>query len=299
MQTKCYLALDFGGTAVKYAFMDGDGTFLEKGKVDEVPGSVDELILLSETLMKKREVKGIAISIPGVIDPVRGIAHTGGILEYLSDTPLKDRMEEKLKVPVWMDNDAKCAGRAEARTGCLKDVKDGAVIVLGTGVGGCLILDHQVRGGVHLRSGEFSDVFIEHDMTYEKPDTRWWDVNGREGLLKLVQHQLNDQEERDGVEIFKMALDGNEKVKKALYEFTFHLAIEIYNIHALIDVERVAIGGGISAQPMLIEMIREHLDEIDRRDTDFTVTKPEVVACEYRNDANLLGALYGFLEANE
>lgn len=57
----------------------------------------------------------------------------------------------------------------------------------------------------------------------------------------------------------------------------------------------MAIGGGISAQPLLIELINKNLDEIYEH-LGFDVYHPEIVACKFRNDANLIGALYQHIQ---
>ena len=63
----------------------------------------------------------------------------------------------------------------------------------------------------------------------------------------------------------------------------------------ILDPERFAIGGGISAQPVFIEYIRKHIDKIHAK-SEFKLPKAEVVACQFLNDANLIGALQCYLE---
>ena len=81
---------------------------------------------------------------PGVIDSENGIALTGGALTYIQEEPVEKVLSEKYGVPVWIGNDAKCAGSAEVGYGALKDVQDSVAIILGTGIGGCLIKDKKV-----------------------------------------------------------------------------------------------------------------------------------------------------------
>lgn len=76
----------------------------------------------------------------------------------------------------------------------------------------------------------------------------------------------------------------------ALDEFCFYIALQFHNIQAIFDPEKFAIGGGISAQPLLIEKINEQYKKLFI--PVFTLRSVEVVACEFRNDANLIGAYY-------
>lgn len=76
----------------------------------------------------------------------------------------------------------------------------------------------------------------------------------------------------------------------ALDEFCFYIALQLYNIQAIFDPEKFAIGGGISAQPLLIEKINEQYKKLFI--PVFPLRPVDVVACELRNDANLIGAYY-------
>ncbi|WP_277408010.1 ROK family protein [Lacrimispora xylanisolvens] len=80
--------------------------------------------------------------------------------------------------------------------------------------------------------------------------------------------------------------------------YTRQLAVRIYNLQVLFDAELVAIGGGISKQPLLIEYIRKHVEkfcnEHPLRKLSPYLPRPEVVACRYFNDSNLIGALYHY-----
>ena len=176
----------------------------------------------------------------------------------------------------------------------MQDIQDGAVVILGTGIGGCLIKDHQVHTGKHFSAGEFS--FVKTNcLDGIGWNYAWSTRNGITGLLERVQEQLETDEKYTGVEIFDMANQGNEKVIEGISQFCKEVATQIFNVHIIFDCEKVAIGGGISAQPLLIELIKKHFDDIFNH-LGFDVYKPEIVPCYYRNDANLIGALYQHIQ---
>ena len=108
---------------------------------------------------------------------------------------------------------------------------------------------------------------------------------------------MKTDESFDGIEIFDMASGGNQNALSAIDEFCRLLAIQIYNVQAFADPEKIAIGGGISAQPLLFELLNRHLDRIFAGEAKYglAVTRPDVVPCKYRNNANLIGALYAYL----
>ena len=73
-------------------------------------------------------------------------------------------------------------------------------------------------------------------------------------------------------------------------QYCQNLAWMLSNIQLLLDVDTILIGGGISAQPRLIECIKENMDNV--KPWFCTLKMPEIQSCKFNNDANLLGALY-------
>jgi predicted NBD/HSP70 family sugar kinase len=293
-----YLVIDAGGTEIKYAIMSKQSDIIERGKVkttfdNGVEGYIDKLSSIYSQYENK--VKGIALSMPGVIDSNNGIAITGGSFEFVDHTPIARLLEEKCKVKVTVENDGKCAALAEAWNGSLKDCNDGVVIVLGTGIGGGIIKDKKNYKGKHFAAGEFSFILLGHD--YESFENLWGFKNGNKRLRDMVSCAKKiDKEELDGIKIFEMANAKDELVLKALDRFVMDIAKEIFNLQAILDPELFAIGGGISKQDLLINMIQEKLDYIYNVFPITTPSRAKVVRCHYDSDANLIGALKHFIE---
>lgn len=292
---KKYLVLDVGGSAIKYAIIDKNLTMSHKSSVETPMDNLEHFVeTIGEIYDKfKDEIAGMALSMPGIIDPERGYCHTGGALLYNEDVDMIECLSKRCAIPITIGNDAKCAANAEVGYGNLKDIQDGAVVILGTGIGGCLIKDGKVHIGKHFSAGEFSFIKTDYHNSVSW-DSAWSNRNGIKGLLERVHEELETDEFYDGKQIFEMANQGNEKVIRAIDCFTKEIATQIFNIHIIFDCEKVAIGGGISAQPLLIELIQKNLDEIYKH-LGFPVFKPEIVPCYFRNDANLIGALHQHL----
>lgn len=293
---KTYLTLDVGGSAIKYALMQEDLTIIEKSSVKTPMDTLDNFI---ETIGKiydlyASQIEGMALSMPGIIDPEKGYQFTGGALKYIDKLDTVKVLKERCPTNITIGNDAKCAANAEIGYGNLQDIQDGAVVILGTGIGGCLIKDHKVHTGKHFSAGEFSFVKTDyHDAVGW--DHAWSTRTGIKGLLERVQEQLDSDKEYSGIEIFTMANNGNEKVIAGINQFCLEVATQIFNVHIIFDCEKIAIGGGISAQPLLIELVQKNLNDIYDR-LGFDVYLPEIVPCYFRNDANLIGALYQHIQ---
>lgn len=300
---KQYLVLDFGGTYTKYALMDENGAFLKRGKVtsqcDDLEHMLASVVPLKEQFAGQFE--GVAVSMPGRIDTEKGIAYTGGMFQFIKDTPMGAELEKLFGVPVTIANDGKCAASAEAWNGALADVQDGVVIVLGTGTGGGIVLNHEVRMGCAFGAGEFSLFGANLEMLSlgisgfgQGNDIFLAGFLSATGLLRLYGIQKGAQDKLpgvDGVAFFKAYDEGEPEAKKALEEFGRYGAAAIYSIQSVLDVQRIAIGGGISARPEVTETLRKAVDRQFEEIPFTSFGKPEIVPCRYGNDANLIGAL--------
>ena len=121
-----------------------------------------------------------------------------------------------------------------------------------------------------------------------------WQAGGcyNQMLLKILE---NSGEYSNGEVIFHMANQKNEAAIRGIRKYVRHLAVQIHNLQYILDPERLAIGGGISAQPKFLEMLREEVKAINLI-FPWKLPIPEIVACEFFNDANLIGAVYTHLK---
>ena len=291
-----YLVLDVGGSAIKYALMTHEGEFLEKNKVKTPLDSIESFV---ETIGKiydnyKTQIEGIAISMPGLIDAERGYAYTGGFLTYNSDKEIVKILQKRCPVKITIENDGKCAALAEIWKGSLKGCRYGVVIVLGTGIGGAIIIDGKVHKGRHLFAGEFS--FVRNNAGIKNNIDNLWGMNSSSAALTKIfaKKKMLNPEEVDGFRVFESIKSGDEEALEILESFANNIAAQIVNIQCIFDPERVSIGGGISEQPILIEYINKKLEE-QYDSIEFYVPRIEVQKCDFCNDSNLLGALYNYI----
>lgn len=105
----------------------------------------------------------------------------------------------------------------------------------------------------------------------------------------------------DGRRFFEAANAGEPEALDVLERFCHAVTVQIYNLTVLLDVEKVAIGGGISKQPLLLETLRRVYDGLfaSRRDSPYMKGLPrcQIVPCAFSSEANQVGALYAYLQA--
>lgn len=145
---------DIGGSAIRYAAADSHGHL---GPVHSVPTPGADFGAFARalaTLIGGATVDGVAISLAGVIDPLDGRIQCANI-PCLHGRTLADDLAAALGLPVWIANDADCFVLAEARAGAGRGHANVFGIILGTGVGGGLVLDGRLIAGPGGFAGEW------------------------------------------------------------------------------------------------------------------------------------------------
>ena len=205
-------------------------------------------------------------------------------------------MKDRIPVPFVVENDAKAAALAELWKGSMKGYDSGSVITLGTGIGGSVIIGGKLIRGNTFAAGEFSGISSDWANKYTRSNT-WAGVASTNGLLEdyatLTGRKVSDI---NGREFFELANAGDADALAALEQFCDSVACGIMTLQLILDLQRYSIGGGISKQPILLETINRKLDELFEENAGKTpASRPEVVACAFGNDANMIGALYHYL----
>lgn len=319
-----YLIFDIGGTFSKYALMKADGTIVDKGKFetknkegDTVDDFVDSLVAVYDNYKTYTIIEGISMSLPGQIDVENGIVYVGGALPFLHKVRLgklmSDRCDHK---PVTLENDAKCAALAEIWKGNASDYTNAVLFIIGTGVGGGVIIDRKVHRGKRMIAGEFSYIFdtitreeAEHNMLNVDDVERLEDKYG-DGIYSLskaaatyslrvrVSKEKNiPLEQVTGELIYKWSDEGDEICSNALKDMYFAIAKQCLNMYVILNPDVILIGGGISSEPRFIEGIRYYAKMLSNAAEMFKGYKIEL--CKFGNDSNLLGALYNFLQMHD
>ena len=298
------MVFDVGGTEIKYSVMDEQMNRFDAGSVptpqDTQEHFLDALYNLYEP--RRNEVEGIAMAVPGFVDAGTGYLTNGGALLYNTGTPLGDRIREKCGCPVSMENDGKAAAIAELRAGALQGCTNAAVFLIGTGVGGGIIANGELVRGVHFTAGEYSFVHTNADA-WENESKNMACQCSTTNLLQWYRARkgLPADAAMNGRVFFAAANAGEPEALEVLERFCKAVAIQIYNLTVLLDVEKVAIGGGISQQPLLLETLRRVYEGLfaSRGDSPYMIGLPrcEIVPCRFRSEANQVGAMYAYLRA--
>lgn len=292
------LSIDVGGTFIKYALMTGTRSFkiVAKNKIPTPKKNHDEFLAgLAEIFNAHSDAEGIALSMPGLIDTDKGICIASDALKFNNGHCITAELEKICGVPVTVENDANCAALAEVKSGSLVGVKNAFVMVFGTSIGGAFICNRKIYRGSNFCAGEIASTFQNIGEVADKKNTYHYALSA----VKFQEHCAKilgrDSKEVTGEMIFDLIDENNDDMRDELNKFAHGIATKIFNLQMLFDPERFALGGGISSRQSFIDAVQAKLDEICKNVSDY-LPRPQIVACKYRNDANLFGALYHYLK---
>lgn len=298
-----YIGIDIGGTSVKYGLVDENGVVSNKNsfktKAEDKDGLLSDLLDAVDNMKAiDSNLAGIGVSMPGVVQ-ADGYLTTAGAVKCFYEINLKDILEDKTSLPVKIENDANAAAIAEKWLGSAQGVHDYLSLVLGTGVGGALVINDQIYRGAHARSGEFGWMIVEDDDI----DVEMGSLNFRGatviGLIRRY-NQYSDQPVDDARVIFQRADAGEVLAKSILKSYYHSLAKGIINLEVSFDPATVIIGGGISANTEFIDTLNRTIEGIKKTHNSIkNLDLPLVKAAKLKNDAGMIGAVYQLINAQK
>ncbi len=307
--TQYVIGLDVGGTTVKCGIFELDGTLVKKwetptnkeeGSVhlfSDLAASVKEV--LGELEIGLHEVKGVGMGVPGPITE-------DGYVSLLTNLGLKDMypgnvMSELLDgVCCKVGNDANVAALGEMWKGGAKGYSNVAMLTLGTGVGGGIIVDGKVIAGMHGVGGEVghihvSDTLVDHcncgcSGCLEQLGSATGIVNSaRRNMMKsdIVSLMENYGSGLTAKDVCDCAKQGDVVAIITVDECCRAIGRGLATIAYTVDPEVFVIGGGVSkAGSWLIEQIEKYY----RQFTPLSKEKALVKLAELGNDAGIYGA---------
>jgi glucokinase len=249
-----FVGVDVGATKIAVATLRGDE--LEPAGV--LPTShagsaavIEEIAGAVETV-RTPETEAVGVGIPAALEFATGRVRWGANLE-LEDVELRTLLEERLGLPVLVDNDANCAALAEAHDGVRLVVRDLVMLTVGTGIGGGLVLGGRVYRGRSGAAGELGQTLVGARLESGAPPAGGFPQAGSLEALasgRALDHlaaRLGRGAAFGGREVVAAAQAGDPDARALLTLIGERLGVGIANAVNTFDPEVVAIGGGVSA----------------------------------------------------
>jgi len=227
------LGIDIGGTYLKIGRVE-NGIIVKQtsNNVDSKATKEETLFSLFEAIdsIINSDVTAIGIGVPAVVDPITGIVYDVQNIPSWKEVALKDIVEQRYNLPVYLNNDANCFALGEKIFGKEKDYENFIGLSIGTGIGMGIIINNNLYNGVLCGAGEVGMLPYKDGIMEEYSSSFFFSKN---------YHQTAE-------ELSLSAAEGNEEAIQAYVEFGFHLGECIKSILYMYAPEAIILGGSIS-----------------------------------------------------
>jgi len=307
------IGIDIGGTNVPSAIIDENGKIIHTihkktvanegpdGVIQRIIDSVNDLVKYFNESIKDGKLIGVGIGAPGTLDHKKGMVITSPNLPNWKNIPLVDRISSKIKMPVFIDNDANCAAIAEHWIGAAKGTQNAILLTLGTGVGGGIIINNKIYRGSHGTAGELGHITISINgnkcacgnfgclEAYASANAAI--ARAKEKLKSNdAVSSLKTKEPSDitAKEIYLHAEQGDKLAQSVLIESGMFLGIGIATFANIFDPDTIIIGGGFAGAEKYL--IPAAIDEAYKRSFRSIMDNIKITAAKLGNNAGMIGA---------
>jgi glucokinase len=294
------IGVDVGGTSVKLGIVNALGNVVSRSSfaTEEFTGTPEALItaianavlvLLQGAKLSAKDVAGIGVGLPGLIDVENGVVRILPNIPGWLDVPFKKILERKLNIPVQIENDVNMITLGEWQYGAGKGIENLICITLGTGVGAGLVLNNAIYRGPGFAAGEIGHVPLEIDGP--KCGCGGWGCFERYVGHKSLQKQAAKVFKDKSItleEVYRRAGEGKKKAIKFWDEAGVLVGIGLVGAINILNPQCVIIGGGVARS---FEFLQPSIKRtIDRRAMKTQASMVEIIKARLGDDAGLIGA---------
>lgn len=308
------VGVDIGGTKIAASAVSADGRCLHQGRRETPARDPDQIIAavadvvgeLGEKVQADGEqVLAVGVACAGFIDRSGETVLFAPNLAW-RDEPLRDRLQERVGLPVVLENDANAAAWGEFRFGAARDVQDVVMVTLGTGVGGGIVLEGELLRGAHGMGAEVGHMrVVPGGHRCGCGNKGCWEVYASGSALVREARQLvaggsphagvldercgGDPQQLSGAMVTEVAQTGDPAAVELIEDIGRWAGEGLASLGAVLDPALLVIGGGVSAAgDLVLEPARfaftRNLTGRGHREI------PEIVLAELGNEAGMIGA---------
>lgn len=234
MQKDKVIGIDLGATNIRGAVV-GDGNLSEiisrrihtKGTEEQV---LEDVYFVVDKLIDS-DIKAIGIGVPSVVDVEKGIVYDVVHIPSWKEVHLKEILEKKYNVQVFVNNDANCFALGELYFGKGRGAKNMIGLTIGTGLGAGVIINKQLYAGPNCGAGEFGCVdYLDNNYEFYCSGSFFNNVYGL-----------------DGQQVFTDAQQGDARALQLYAEMGTHLGNAIKLVMYTYDPDLIILGGSVQS----------------------------------------------------
>ena len=291
------IGIDLGGTKTEAVLLAADGCEVKRVRRPSrhsYEGTLTLIVELVEELERRADEHcSVGLGIPGTLLPVSGLVKNANST-WLNGHALDHDLGDRLGRPVRVMNDANCFALSEATDGAGAGANSVFGVIVGTGVGGGLVLGGRVVTGASAIAGEWGHLPLPGPRTEEQPGPRCW--CGRSGCVETwlsgpglaADYQRHTGLGADAAAIAESAGRGDERCAAALTRWFDRFGRALAMVVNIVDPEVVVLGGGLSKIPGVAERVCKSLEPHVFSDVGAT----RVVVNEHGDSSGVRGAAW-------
>jgi fructokinase len=248
------IGIDLGGTKIEAAALEGGRIVLRRRVATprNYEGTIEAIASLVADVEAELGRRGaVGIGIPGAVSPATGLIKNANSV-WLNGAPLAGDLEKALGRPVRLANDANCFALSEAQDGAATGVEVVFGAILGTGVGGGIVVNGSVLSGANAVSGEWGHNALPWPMTEEQPGPPCY--CGKLGCIEtflsgpgmMLDYGSAAGETLQPAEIVLRAESGEPAAEACLRRYESRLARSLASLINVLDPQAIVLGGGMS-----------------------------------------------------
>ncbi|HEY3476660.1 MAG TPA: ROK family protein [Anaerolineales bacterium] len=311
---KKYIGCDLGGTNLRAAIVDvEDGSVVQLMSMPTLARDGHDALmkrmaglflqLIEWAGMKKEEIGGVGIGVPGVLDMEKGetlfLPNLPGTWPHV---PLADTIKSLTGLPTVLLNDVRSITNGEWRFGAGRGVDTIAVFAIGTGIGGGLVINGELNLGIGGTGGELGHMTIDYsgptcgcgnkgclEAFASGPAIAAMGMKAvTQGLTTNIGEMCEYDLNRITPELIARAAEAGDQIAMEIYERAgFYIGVAAVNVCVAVGPRRIIIGGGVSqVGDLLLNPIRRTLRE---RVTVMPIDQVEVVQSQLGDNAGVIG----------
>ena len=259
------IGIDLGGTKIEGIVLGKDGAIIERLRVPTPAGAYEESVAAIAQVVGELETRigrrcSVGIAHPGAISPATGLIKNANSTR-LNGKPLKTDLETALGREVRLANDANCLAISEASDGAAAGCGIVFGVILGTGVGGGVVVDGKGLVGAQAIAGEWGHNALPLPRDDERPGPRCY--CGRMGCIEtwLSGPRVKDQfaartgRQMQATEIAEVAARGDADAQAQIELYCDRLARALAGVVNVLDPHAIVLGGGLSRIARLYERV--------------------------------------------
>ncbi|KNB52730.1 ROK family glucokinase [Streptomyces caatingaensis] len=302
------IGVDIGGTKIAAGVVDEEGSILATCKVptpDTPEGVIDAIADAVRTVSAEHDVEAVGIGAAGYVDDKRATVLFAPNINWRHEA-LKDKVEQRVGLPVVVENDANAAAWGEYRFGAGQGHDDVICITLGTGLGGGIIIGNKLRRGRFGVAAEFGHIRVVPDGLLCGCGSQgcWEQYASGRALVRYARQRaqatpgnaeillgLGDgtPEGIEGKHISEAARQGDPVAIDSFRELARWVGAGLADLASLFDPSAFIVGGGLSDEGDLV------LDPIRKSFRRWLVggqwrPHAQVLAAQLGGKAGLVGA---------